>query len=317
MSFRIATVLLLAASCPAMKLDAQRVSAEAYLSHDQIKIGEQLELHLAVRYHEGSKKSVVTWPEFHDSIAPGIDIVKDDSISTKLADRPSVLYEQAKSMTITAFDSGRYNIPPIRFIVDSDTVQTDTLHLYVSTVPVDTTQPIKDIKDIYDVPPAPAVAPQPSPVNWWLWGGIAAAVIAAGIIAWILTRKKPEIVVPAPAVHVLLPHERVLEELAALGRKKQWLSGESKAYHVAQTEILRGWIAERYRIPAREMTTTEIIRSLHVKQVHPSGIMQLERILNTADLVKFAKAFPSNEEIETNLGMAMEFVRATANYPAV
>src|SRR5665213_3522272 len=111
---------------------AQRVEAEALLSRNQIKIGEQTELKLAVRYREGSKKSVVTWPELKDTIIAKIEIVKEDSIHTHLANQASVLYEQLRTITITSFDSGVYVIPAQQFIVDDDTVQTDPLQLYVS-----------------------------------------------------------------------------------------------------------------------------------------------------------------------------------------
>ena len=308
-----ASLLFFTAGC----VTAQRVSAEAVLTNNQVKIGEQAQLKLAVRYREGSRKSVVTWPVLKDSIISKVEIVKADSIVTTLASRASVLYEQSRAITITAFDSGTYTIPPLRFVVDNDTVETKPLLFYVSSVPVDTTKPIKDIKGIYDVPPPPPIVENESS-HWWIWllGGI--LLVGAAFTVYFLMRKKEIIpqAIPAPARRTLA-HEKYLEQLAELGRKKPWLHGELKKYHISLTEILRSWVVERYGIHAKEMTTTEIVRALHSLRADSSAIMQLERALRLADLVKFAKAFPDNEENENSIHLAMNFIQATAIYPPV
>ncbi|MDQ3110564.1 MAG: DUF4381 domain-containing protein [Bacteroidota bacterium] len=294
---------------------AQRLDAEAILMKDEIKIGEQVELKLAVRYQEGTNKSIVTWPEFKDTLTRGIEIIKTDSIHTILANRASVLYQQSRSIYITAFDSGMYIIPAQKFIVDNELVETLPQFLYVVSVAVDTTKPIKDIKEIYEVPPAPEIIQPGKPLAWWWWAIIGAAILGTIALIWFLTRKNKNVPVVASFSKQLLPHERVLELLAVLGRKKPWMHGELKEYHIALTEILRAWVVERYLIHAKEMTTGEIIRALHTIRVDASAIMQLERVLRTADLVKFGKANPVNEENENVLQLAMNFVQATAVYP--
>ncbi len=294
---------------------AQSADAEAVLMKIEMKIGEQVELKLAVRYQEGSKKSVVTWPEFKDTLSRGLEIIKADSIKTILANRASVLYEQSRSLFITAFDSGYYLIPAQKFIVNTDTIETQAQFIHVVSVPVDTTKPIRDIKDIYNVPDAPVVDETKSSNHlwWWIGGGI----ILLGIIAFVFYRMRKNKNVPIlPAfTKTLLPHEKVLEQLAELGRKQPWMHGELKSYHMALTEILRAWIVDRYKIHAKEMTTGEIIYTLNNKRVDASAVMQLERVLRTADMVKFAKGIPLNEENENVLQLAMNFVQATAMIP--
>jgi hypothetical protein len=140
--------------------------------------------------------------------------------------------------------------------------------------------------------------------------------VVLGIIAlvYFLMRKKK--VLPSQlSSEQLLPHEKVLKQLAELGKQKPWLHGELKGYHVSLTEILRSWIVERYRVHAKEMTTGEIIQSLHAHRADASAILQLTRVLRTADLVKFGKEIPPNEENENVLQLAMNFVQATAIYP--
>jgi hypothetical protein len=293
---------------------AQRPDAEAVLLKKQIRIGERAELKLAIRYHEGINKSIVIWPELVDTLTYGVDIVKTDSIKTVLASRSSVLYQQSRSIYITAFDSGMYVLPPQKFVVDNDTVQTLPLELHVVSVAVDTTKPIKDIKDIYDVPPAPPVIEPEKPLAWWAWTLIGIAVLGILALIYFLTRKKKELPSQLSSKQ-LLPHEKILEQLAELGKQKPWLHGELKKYHISLTEILRSWIVERYLIHAKEMTTGEIIQALHSHRADASAILQLTRVLRTADLVKFGKEIPPAEENENVLQLAINFVKATAIYP--
>lgn len=293
---------------------AQRPDAEAVLMKKQIRIGERAELKLAVSYHEGINKSVVIWPELGETLTPGVDIVKTDSIKTFLASRSSVLYQQSRSIFITAFDSGMYVLPPQQFIVDNDTVQTLPLELHVVSIAVDTTKPFKDIKDIYEVPPAPPVIEPNKPLAWWAWTLIGVGVLGILALVYFIFRKKKEL--PSElSTNKLLPHEKVLAQLAELGKQKPWLHGELKSYHVSLTEILRSWIVERYLVHAKEMTTGEIIQSLHEHRADASAILELTRVLRTADLVKFGKEIPPAEENENVLQLAVHFVEATAIYP--
>jgi hypothetical protein len=312
---RLLLISFLFCGFSAAHLHAQQAEAEAVLMKEQARIGEPIELKLFVRYTEGSSAANVYWPEMKKGpLAGDIEILSADSVSKRLVNRASVLYEQSRTLTITAFDSGTYVIPPIKFAVNGDTIKTVPVRFYISTVAVDTTKPIKDIKEIYDVPAAPVVEEEAEAVSWWVWALAGAALL--GIIAFViwLTRRKKVVPVVPPA-NIQLPHERVLEQLAQLGAKKPWLHGELKGYHVSLAEIMRGWLVERYRIHAREMTTADIVRSLRSEQVPSTAIEQANNVLRTADMVKFAKSTPANEENERSLQQAITFVQSTAIIP--
>ncbi|HTL80796.1 MAG TPA: BatD family protein [Bacteroidia bacterium] len=302
-------ILFIASLLVMSGLSAQtKPDASAKFSQNQFRIGEQITLQLKLHYNEGTKHAKVTWPSISDTLVHNFTVVKKDTISTTLVNRASVLYEKAQKITVTSFDSGFYHIPAFRFIVDKDTVYTDSLMVYVSTIPVDTTQDIKDIKDIYTVPPPP----EEPHSRMWLWILlIALFVIAVVIIILALLRnRKEEPVVVAP-VRYVSPHEKVLAELSKLGMEKPWMSGDLKPYYISLTEILRGWIVDRYKIPAREMTTREIIRGLRALRASDQSIVYIERILIDADMVKFAKGKPSMDDCEKNLQLAFNYVNMT------
>lgn len=290
---------------------AQQHWAEVTLSENNIKIGQQTRLRLSLSYMEGMKKAVITWPQLKDTVCDQVEIVTQDSVQNQLLNRASVLMEQFQEITVTSFDSGTYIIPSYTFIIDGDTLKSEPLELYVESIPVDTTKPIKDIKSIYDVPPA-LESGFSDQLPLWAWiliiTGIAA--IITGVIIYFTRKKKSA---AAPVIQVSqLPHEKILEELAEIGRRKPWLSGEIKPYHTRLSEIMRGWIADRYRIHSREMTSHEIIQTLRSLRADETAVMYLERVLRTADMVKFAKAQPDEEDNERSLNYAIQIVQITA-----
>lgn len=295
-------------------ISAQRAEAEALLMQTQIKIGEQTELKFSVSYHEGTKKTKITWPNLKDTLSYGLEIIKIDSITTILISKSSVLYQQTRSVSITAFDSGTYVIPSQTFIINNDTVYTNKLLLIVTTVPIDTTQPIKDIKDIYEVPAAPIETTKYSVLKWLgISGGF---LILMSIILFLYFSNKKNKSIPIESkVTAIPPHEKTLALLVTLGQKKPWLHGELKIFHITLTEILRNWLVTRYQIHALELTTEEIVNTLLKLQSNSDATQKLQSVLRKSDRVKFAKEILNPEENENCLELAINFVKATAIFP--
>lgn len=293
--------------------DAQDARADATLNHYSIRIGEQCTLKLNLYYYEGMAKRNVQWPQIGDSLTPFIEVLKRDTLSVKLVDHASVLYEEKNSYLITCFDSGTWIIPAQRFIVDSDTVYTEPLELYVNTVPVDTTKPIKDIAGIFDVPPAPVYNPQYKYFWWWL--ALAVLGLAAVVLIIYLRKKKKkqtEEPVPVNIGHALLPHEILLKRLHELAASKPWQSGDVHAHYLELSSLMRSWLVERFHIPAHEMTTWQVIYRLRRAPDSGNKISELEHVLKTADHVKFGKLIPESYTSEKCIEHSISFVESTA-----
>lgn len=292
-------------------LIAQNADAEALLDRYAIRIGEQCTLKLAVHYTEGSQKAKVEWPIIDDSLNTHILFLWEDTISTKLVDRASVLYEQKSQYVLTCFDSGVWVIPPVAFVInDKDTAWTQPLELYVNTIQVDTSQPIKAIVGIYDVPPPPKPEEQTS----WFWYWIGGAVLfVAALLFFILRKKKKE--EPAPVVapaHVMLPHEKILQQLNEMAVNKPWRNGNIKEHYSVLTDLMRSWVVDRFRFPAMEMTTYQIMMRLRRTPDSGNKTSELEHILRTADLVKFGKQVPDEYVNEKCIQHAIDFVMSTS-----
>ena len=113
-------------------------------------------------------------------------------------------------------------------------------------------------------------------------------------------------------VKVVLPaHKIALDKLGTLRESKLWQSGEIKAYQSELTYIIREYLENRYDIQALESSTDEIVKALKDSNFDPSDETDLKTILQVADLVKFAKAKPSEEIHEEFLNTAFSFVKKT------
>jgi len=124
-------------------------------------------------------------------------------------------------------------------------------------------------------------------------------------------RKKAIEIVEEETPIILLPHEKALNALTDLDKMQLWQSGQVKEYQSQLTGIIRQYLEDRYHIAALEMTTDEIsnaLRNLDFDQRHTGT---LRDILQIADLVKFAKAMPTQDVHSRFMTMAVDFVEKT------
>jgi len=145
---------------------------------------------------------------------------------------------------------------------------------------------------------------------------ILGVVLIGGLIYWLVTkywRQRSAMVVNEHVKEeiILPPHVVALKKLAHLGDEKLWQRGEVKRYQSELTYIIREYLEGRYSIAALESTTSEIIGQLKTTLTDPSHQSSLQRILQVADLVKFAKAKPDEGLHASFLNEAKGFVHAT------
>lgn len=293
----------------------QAAKAEAHLDKDLILIGQQAHLSIGITYRvDGGTSANIGWPLLSDTLTSHIEVVHDSGIDTVMPYKEGDPYQfkQTRTLTITSFDSGYWAVPPFRFAVNGDTLETEAMLITVNTVEVDTTGAIKDIKEIYEVPW--------SWKDWlrehwpWVAGGIAAAGILAALLLFLLRRKKPQAVVLAPAI-VLPAHERALRALAEVDRKQLWQQGQAKEFHSSVTDILRAYIEERFGVPALESTTDELLGAMRMSSMQSGQREQLANLLRMADMVKFAKWTPLPTENEQLMAGAIKLIQQTAEIP--
>ncbi len=283
---------------------AQQVGIRARLDTNQIYIGDQIHYTLEINQEPGIQ---VQLPDIRALLPESIEIIEKEAADTTILEDGQWLIR--KKYLVTSFDTGMVVFPRIPVAFNSadlsDTLYSRSNFFYVNSFPLDTTGEIRDIKAIYK---APLTFRE-------IWPFFAGALVLAAL-AWLgfryIKRRKtgtePGLEpLPAEPAHII-----ALRDLDALKAEKLWQKGMVKEYYTRLTEIIRRYMEIRFRIPAMEQTSNEILRDVrrHPEQERiPADL--LESLLNLADMVKFAKEKPLPEENERHINNACLFVDQT------
>jgi len=248
-----------------------------------IKIGEQVIWTVSV---DADSTAQVIFPE-GQTFSPLETVEAFATDTTRKNDRITLL----KSYALTQFDSGSYKLPPQRIEISGQGFFTDSMQINVANIPVDTlNQKMYDIKPLIEV--------QKSYSNWWkiLVGVLLGVLIIGGLLYWFVFRKKT--LTEEEKVALLPPYDRALLELKKLDNSKYLIQDQYKKYYSELTEIVRSYLEEDVHVSALESTTDQLIDKLEMMtdagelELDKDTIFQFKRILQTADLVKFAKSKP-------------------------
>lgn len=266
---------------------------ETEVDTTNIRIGEQFQYKISV-----NTINDVIIPKLSLNGLEVIDSTKIDTINNKLV----------KKYFLTGFDSGAYYIPQQQIFIKNQAHLTDSLLINVSTVAIDTTKikkfPIKGIKN------------EPYQLNdfrhlWWIPLLIALLI---GVFVFLLLRIKKKKTVEEVIIPQLEPYDEAVEKLKNLDNKLLWQNNKIKQYYSELTDIVRNYIEREFNIPTLENTTDEIIKSLFdsqstgVVKTDKEIITKLKKLLEEADLVKFAKYKPLSHEIEEDRKTSEEII---------
>lgn len=275
----------------------------ATIDSTQIKIGEQINYLLRV---EADTTARVVFPQ-GQTFRP-LEMIDSTLVdTTKLNAR----YELIKKYGLTQFDSGFYFIPRQKVLIDDKAFFTDSIVVRVNDIVVDTLkQKMFDIK--------PLITVNKSSTGQWLRYTIYALVgllVLAVVLYFLIFRKKA--LTEEEKVALLPPYERALISLKNLENSQYLIKSEHKKYYSELTDIVRNYIEEDVHISAMESTTDELIVKLEMMKdgdklkLEKDTIDNFKRVLQTADLVKFARSKPENKQAETDTMMIEEVVKKT------
>jgi len=301
------SLAIAAMMAPALMRAQDQPSVHAGLEPLHIRIGE----HAVISMSAKADGPAVQWPVLGDTLSRQIEVIgvsEPDTVEVDGVGGPAAVMV-VRRITITSFDTGYWAIPPFKLNVEGRPVETQALLLRVDGFVVDAASVPADIKPIQRLPFS---------LIWWAqqhWKWIAGAGLAALLAAAVLLlirrmRKAPQQPVKEEAPIAL--HQRVLAQLDALEQERLWQQGQHKAYQSRLTDLVRGYIEERYQVPALERTTDELMHELRVSPLSNDHQVLLGNMLHAADMVKFAKALPSPQENEQLMASARRFVLATA-----
>jgi len=300
----IIIIALLAISCFA-------VGQEAKISLDRsaMRIGEQTVLHLYFTYQNPNGTALIVWPNYEGNLTDEIEIVKKSIDQEILIDSATSTFQREQNLVITVFEEGDYAIPAQEIKMGDSTYYTNSLDLMIETVEVDTSKGITDIKPIYTLDyPLSERAGDWVKSNWnWI---ILVLALILGFFIWRYFWKKP--VVEIEEEEEIIPaHILALDALKKLLAEEGWKNKEKKLYYSELTDTIRTYLENRFSIHAMEKTTREIISELKSASISESDKEYLKMILKEADMVKFAKFTPSEDDAFAYLNKSIDFVNRT------
>lgn len=259
-----------------------RPTIKSEIDATNLKIGEQI--HFKVTVDVDSTAQVI-FPEGQTfSPLETVEAFKTDT--TRKKDRITL----QKIYALTQFDSGSYKLPQQRIEINGKGFFTDSLLIEVTTIKVDTlAQKMFDIKPLINVD-------KRNSNLWKILLAILFVVVIGGLVYWFLYRRKP--LTEEEKEALLPPYDRALLELKKLENSKYLIQDEYKQYYSELTDIVRSYLHEDANVSALESTTDELISKLELRKdageldLDEETISQFKKILQTADLVKFAKSKP-------------------------
>ena len=282
----------------------QSVSITAGFDTTTILIGEQTGFSIVI---EQTDDLIIEYPAFSEAMPEKIEVIHTGNADTIRIDEN--MLRITWSWKITSFDRGYHEIEPIpfSFFVDGDQrlLNTRRTGIEVLTPDIDEEAGIYDIKGPFGIPRGFFEI-----LPWVL------LLIILPVLFWYLLKYMRKRKQEHPRLYqnqrIEPAHLIAMRELRNLKSDSLWQKGMLKEYYTRLTGILRKYIERRYGITAMERTSREIIEELDnnadaVKEV----IGLLDKCFSLADLVKFAKAQPGEEQHEVCLNTAFHFVKAT------
>jgi hypothetical protein len=283
-------------------LYAQEVSVK--LSDRQMLIGEQFTWDISVSLPITDS---LVWPDIASLLDEKIEVInagKIDSSFNRQDIRTRALHQK---WVLTSFDTGYFAIPSIPFVTNKGTVTSEGLVVRFDDPIMDSTAQLADIYGPIGEPYT--ITDFMSDYGWYLL--IAILVLAA---LWYVLKnykswqKSPEPITAKPKI-IEAAHIIALRKLQELETAHAWNSSV-KNYYSSLSEIMRGYLEQRYQVLALEQTTHEIMATLSFK-LKGNGAEDLEQILQETDMVKFAKFQPDASRHVPILNSCIAFVQQT------
>lgn len=215
------------------------------------------------------------------------------------------------------FWPGSYSIPAIEYVVGTDTARSNTPVLKVigpNVTANDTISPdVQPVAPYYNREIEKWTDRIPDFLYDWWWAILLGLIVIGGGGWWFMRRMKRnplKIFLPKPKP-APTPYEKAISELKILRTGKLWENGQERQYFTRLTDILREYLQGRFGINAMEMTSDQVNKAVRRDKEAAVNKDYVERVLEVADFVKFAKMRPLPDDSISAFENALRFVEST------
>lgn len=259
---------LLTASAPQVSLSA---------THNLAYIGDRIGVTLLVKADGQFDPQTVVL----DNQGQKFELISEGRLEKRIVPE-GVVWEQKYELAF--FDLGDFIIGPARVTYNDHVVQAGELSsnevpIKIKGLVSDAAQELEPGKRPLELSGSPAYLLK----KVWLPMLLMACLL---VLIILLTRKKKPL---PPVVSSLSPVQWLESELKKLGDERLLEKGFQILFALRLTHVLKVFIRQFYRIDAEEMTTEELLARLDGHLPAPTAEDAIKKILQAADLVKFAR----------------------------
>lgn len=276
----------------ATPLTAQQI--QTFADTDSVRVGDTINLSVVI---EG-KDTLISYP---DSSAFSEDLELQNRQRFQVtSQRDSIVY------SLQYFGVEDIVIDPLPFEVragDRDTtLQSNRVPLFFKTTLAEEEESLRPFKPIFEFAR-----------NYWPYIiGLILVLIAGYLIyRYVKERARKDTYIPEPFEKK--PFINPLDELEKAILSLQ--SGthptdekEFEIFYVKLADAIRTYLKRVYDFPALEMTTREIITELQKQRASADLIKKVRKVLNDADMVKFAKFNPASDQVSDAIHTGVDFL---------
>ena len=261
---------------------------EVFTNIDSLKVGFPFKLTYRVKMN-----ATFPWKEKSSKVFPAFSIENPkDSCFVELVKEERVKDSegwQKYEMTLIPWDTGTVVLKETNYSLGDSVVSFSSDTVYVSTELIDGSNEIIDIREKF-IDSNKSSNDNQQKNNWiyWIYLFIGLGFLSA-LLYWVLIKRKRN----SRAYLLKTPKEQALNELNSLKNSRTWEINQ-KEYYDKLSWILRTYITEEFLVNLMDKTTSETTVLLKKMGLQASLIKEIEEILNSADLVKFAASSSSH-----------------------
>jgi len=195
----------------------------------------------------------------------------------------------SQKIAITFWDTGTYQLPPLPFAYNSTTTS-DTIYAKISDIRVD--YPLGITGDSTYMAPIKPILAESRTFMDYLYSILPYLLLLFGLIGVAI----------------------IIYVVVAMELPKQ---GEFQEYHTAISLIIRNYLYNRFQLKALEATTNQILQMVNYDYITERLQSELKEVLETSDLVKYAKASPLDSANEFAANFIRQLIKETLERLAI
>ena len=268
-------------------------------------VGDPISIRLDVGH---MRRTVITIPELPAAWGP---FEVEEQISLGPAEDENGATTASLQVRVRLWSPGEFQTPPLVIHYEdhdgrSHEVLAEPLTVTIESVLSETDVEKRDLKP---------QASLPKPPVWpWVVAGLLAATALFLAARWLRKRmrlRRGEEPIACEPVDDRPPEQIAYEELERVAALDLPAKGQLKRHYTLVSDCVRVYLEGIWGVPATDRTSSEVIAELRRLRVNGEASDRLIRLLNEADLVKFAKLLVSVDTARGIVDEAHRFVDIT------